>query len=295
MLQSFLSSTPFILLRVVLILLEGLTLYVSGYYGSAWILGYVGNYVDGLFLFMLTPMAWIIGLGIGAFIVKWLFGFFQYYVKLSQIIFLTCSILEYKPTKGSLVVFAFNEAIDNFVYLSINDFTTKTILKALGALKDAIMKNDIMSKFKDIDNTAYKLTKSMALTSLQNVINMTDEIIVSFTWLAHSMYKSDRKRQKKKMPGVKTRTKNQAKFILEGLTYLVRVFPKLLINSVAFEIFVFILANISIIVIIFFIIGISEFSFGLLFFMLVFYRTLLHIFYYCFVHSFRLFFYLYAF
>lgn len=295
MLQGFSRSIPFLLIRTVLVLAEGATLYFGSVYVQAWFELFISGYVDGFFLTVVSPMGYIIGLALGALVVKYVLGLIQYYFKLAHIIFLTTLILQYKPFKGSRFFYSLIEATVNFASLALNDFTTRTVVKALGALKDAILSTDLLSKFRDPKLLIVKFVKNICVTGLTNVINMTDEIIVSYTWFTNDLYLAERARQGQGAPNVKDKIKNKALFMLEGMVFTVRVLPQLLINSLLFEVAFILLANIATIAIIISLAGYIGFSFFFFVCAFILYRTLIRLFYYVVIESLRLTVYLHSF
>ena len=267
-------------------------------------MSFMSNYVPSLFLFFLTPMGYIIGLALGALILKYVFGFIHYYFKLANIIHLTVLILFGvdksqknlpKELREKLSVgYALSQAATNFKSLALNDFTTRGIVMALKALKNAILNIDLMSRFKEPKSTVVKFVKSVTESALGNVINMTDEMIVSYTWFAYDVYLQDMKSRGKE-PTLKQELKNRATFMLEGLTFIIRTFPSLLVNSLVIEVGFIIVANaiaIGLIVLTMFFVG---FNFAFIFIAIILYRTIIQLIYYTIIESFRLTFYLYSF
>ena len=294
MLQGFSFSLPFLILRISLICCEGLLLWFSAVYVHKLFLDYMSNLVGGLFAIVVSPMGYLIGLALGAVVVKYVLGLIQYYFKLAHIVYLTMFILQYKPYKGSRYGHAFREAGTNFTSLALNDFTTRSIVSALKALKTAILDNDLMSKFKDPELSSVKFVKSLCTTALGNVINMTDELIVSYTWFTYDLYLANCKKNKKE-PTTKQMLRNRATFMLEGITFIVRVFPQLLVSSAVIEVGFIIIANVVTIGVILLVLSYVGFSFMFIILAIILYRTLIQIFYYTIVESLRLTFYLHSF
>lgn len=295
MLTSFSRSLPFLFIRIVLVLGEGATLLYGSIYIHGWFEVFMSGHVEGLFLKVVSLMGWIIGLAVSAFIVKYVFGIAQYYFKLAHIIYLTMVILEYRPTRNSPLIHSFAQATTHFGWLVLHDFTTRGVVKALEALKNAILNIDLLSRFKETQSLMVRFVKMLCTTALGNVINMTDEIIVSYTWFTNDLYLANRERQGKGAPKLKDKVKNQALFMLEGMAFTVRVLPQLLINSVIFEVAFLLLAFLSSIGIVVLVGSYLGFSFFYIVASLILFRTLIHIFYYVIVQSLRLNVYLYSF
>lgn len=295
MLKHFSLGIPFLLLRILVVLAEAATLYFGSLFVYGLFVDYMSTRVPSLFLTFISPMGLLIGLALSTLVVKFGWGFLQYYIKLAHIIYLTLAILEYKPYRGSRFAFALGEAFSNFNTLALNDLTTRTVIKALKALKDAIVKTDLVSKFKDTNNSFIRFFKSICTTALSNVINMTDEIIVSYTWFTNSLFMAERARKNKGELKLKEKIKTQTTFMLEGMVFTVRVLPKLMVNSLVFEVaFLFLAHAVTVGLIILFIMYYG-FSWLMIFYILIAFRTLIQIFYHAVVESLRLNVYLYSF
>lgn len=288
MLKSLSRSLPFLLIRTLLVLGEGATLYYSSMYVHDWFVVFMSNYVEGLFLTVVSPMGYLVGLGLGTILVKYVFGLVQYYFKLAHIVFVTTLILEYTPFKGSRFLHALIQASTHFGSLALNDFSTKGVVKVLGVVKETIMDAELLSKFKEPKSMVVKFVKSICTKGLTNVINMTDEIIVSYTWFTNDMYLQDRKEKGKGVPSVKQKVKNTATFMLEGMAFTIRVLPQLLINSLIFEVAFILLANTVTIASLFVLLKFVGFNFLFFVYAFILYRTLVKLFYYVVVESLRL-------
>ena len=294
MLTGFGYSFPFIVLRIICVLIEGLILILGTKYVHDFFMFFMSGYVPSLFLTFLNPMGYIIGLAISAIIVKYPMRLIQYYFKLSHIVYLTIIINNIQQYRKTAYLSSFSQAASNFTSLALNDLTTRSIVKVLKALKTAILNNDFMSRFTEPKTSLVRLIKSLCSTALGNVINMTDEMVVSYTWLTYDMYLFNCK-QKKKEPSIKQQLKVRASYMLESLVFIVRVFPKLLISSIFIEVGFLILSNIIASIIIFLVVTFSGFSLWIIFFCIVLYRTCIQVIYYTLIESLRLTFYLYSF
>lgn len=295
MLQGFVRSTPFLLIRTIIVAAEGAALLISSIYVHAWFMEFMSGYVEGLFLTLLNPVGIILGVGIGALISKYPLGIVKYYFKLAHIIYLTSLILEYKPKGVSRFLYSLQEATTNFALLALNDFTTRTVVKALGALKDAIVTKDLMSRFKETEGVILKFVRQTLTTGIANVIDMTDEIIVSYTWFTNDLWLESRRKKKLKAPSIKMKAKNTAMFMLEGMAFTVRVMPQLLVNSIIYEVAFVIFANASIVLLLLSGLGYFGFSWWHIFYFFIVYKLLVRLFYYVIIESLRLVVYLTAF
>lgn len=291
MLRNLGHSFPFYIIRILIVTCEALTLAFGAYMLHGVVMDIASRYVDSLFLTMLNPMGWIIGLAISAFVVKYPFGLIKYYIKIAHIIYMTMITLEYKPS----LIGSFGQAYRNFSWLFINDIATKGIVQALRALKDAILNVEILQKFKAPDSSLLKFVTSLCTNGLNHIIDMTDELIISYTWFTNDMLLASLERRGKDKPSTIKAVKNQAKFILEGMAFLVRTLPQLLISTLIIEAAFLFLSNVLLISIIASVFYFSGYSFVLLLAGIFLYRMLLDLIYYALVEPIRIAVYIYAF
>lgn len=236
MLTKLVRTLPFIFIRI---LLGALDVYITikvTLIAKDQLLLFIGPYVPSLFLFFLTPLTYIIGLGISMVICYYFVGVIAYFFKLAHIVAITSLTLGYSPSKMPLTFYAIDEARKNFMPLVVSYITTKTVVHALNDLKDTIMEFDIMSKFKEPKNTLVKLVKNISVQGIRNVIDVADEITISYTWFTNDLYRrSDKYKNNKKARTLRNRTKVQAKNMLESLVFIVRTFPYLMLSSLIYE------------------------------------------------------------
>lgn len=236
MLINCVKTLPFILIRVLLCLADvAVTIWITLTF-KEFFMNFMSGMVSGLFLTMLTPMGYIIGLGISMVVCYYIIGVIAYFFKIAHIIALTSYILDYNPSRMSTTVYAISEARKTFIPMVVSYVTTKTVLHALNDLKDTIMEFDIMARFKEPKNTVVKFVKRLCTSGIRNVLDVADEISISYTWFTNDLYKrSDNYKRSKKAKSLVTVSKVQAKHMLESLVFLMRVFPYLLMTSLIYE------------------------------------------------------------
>lgn len=251
-------------------------------------MNFMSGFVSGLFLTILTPMGYLIGLGISMVICYYVIGVIVYFFKLAHIIALTSYILDYNPSRMSTTLYAINEARQNFIPMVASYVTTKTIIHALTDLKDTIMEFDIMARFKEPKSTIVKFVKKLCTSGIRNVIDVADEITISYTWFTNDLYKrSDKYKKSKDGKSLGAMTKVQAKHMLEGLVFLLRTFPYLMMTSLLYETTFIVFNVVFTVALMFFIVKWLGFSLMTCAIIFVTYRTAMQIFSYTVISSLR--------
>jgi hypothetical protein len=288
MLINCIRTLPFILIRILLCLADAavtiwLTLSFKDFF-----MNFMSGFVSGLFLIILTPMGYIIGLGISMVICYYVIGVIAYFFKLAHIIALTSYILDYNPSRLSTTLYAISEARQNFIPMVASYITTKTVIHALRDLKDTIMEFDIMARFKEPKSAIVKFDQRICTSGVRNVVDVADEITMSYTWFTNDLYKrSDKYKSSKKGKSLGAMTKVQAKHMLEGLVFLLRTFPYLMMTSLLYETTFIVLNVLFTVILMIFIVKWLGFSLMTCAIIFITYRAVMQIFSYTIISSLR--------
>lgn len=291
MLKSSVHSFGFLILGILVILLEGTALVYSTIYVNNFLINLFSSKVPSMFLYFLNPMFYIIGFTLGVVVIKYPIAYIKYYLKLSQIVFITTLILDYKPFKGSRYLYSLSQGYSTMVSSIATDLSVKQVIKVFNALRESIMKADVFQKFLNPKSTIVKIVSSMTSAGVKNTISQVDEIIMSYSWFTYSLYSKDAENNGRKI-SIKNSLKNRALFFLEGVAFTVRALPHLFMNSLLFELGFVILANSVVAISITTFIALSGFTWLKLFLCLALFRLMVKLFYYVFIDSFRLIIYL---
>lgn len=252
MLKSASLSIPFLLIRFALCVLTGIGWYYVIVLTHSLLMNFVTPLLPSMFVFFLNPMGVIIGLGLGGYLTILVAKPVLYYFKLAHIIFITDHIISKDNENDKRSTFfkfnsALKEAKSNYAALAVNDFATQGLVKILASvltnIKESIMNNDIMAKIKEPESMMGKGAVKALTKPLSNVLDMMDEIVVSYVWLTYHMLLCAREDRNEAKPNTAQEAKIRAGFMLESLTLAVRLFPKLMINSIAMEVFMFFVAR----------------------------------------------------
>jgi hypothetical protein len=229
MLKLWLYSIPHIIATIAVYVIS---LFI-GYIGflSIWQFGNMYLGFSGIMLFLSKYMYYIISLGLYILLYKIVVGPVIKIIQLYQIVTVTAVLFEFKERKllesSNYWWFSFGQVNKNFINVVSSSVISSSSVKALSKLKDAVIKNDIAANFQKSFSGFVKMTVEFLIKGIASLLDMLDEIVVSYVWLAIFMYK--------KSPGVKQpkkrMLKQQARFMLEAVMFYIRVFPKLLIRN----------------------------------------------------------------
>jgi len=240
MLNLLLKTLPFLLMRIGIFFLSG-----SLIFGIALLCRNLGLQLTQnvpLLHWVSQPAFLIIGVGIGIALHTYILSFVIHMLSLVHVI-ATTTVLLNVPYQGSLIGFAFSQTKKNFLQVTSASVLTIKGVAALKKFKDTLIEKDILTLFNEPDTTIQKSIFNLTKYNINCSLETIDEVIVSYTWLATYLYDmganepdelDDEGNQilegkRKKKPSIKTRIKNQAKFMLNGLAFYTRVLPKMLI------------------------------------------------------------------
>ena len=195
-------------------------------------------------------MAVPIVLGLCSLYNKTIVRFLDYLLKLTHTIAVTVLVLE-QPYKGTLFGYSWKEVIYNLIGNTAKSIITIKGVKIVKTLKTALFEKTIINHLIDpggvgAGNSFYKFivyNVNMALDSM-------DEVLVSYTWYVQELFRRHwiSENPKKTKISIKTRVQNQAKYYLEGVALYIRVFPKMIVNSALWIIFIEVLIFLSLVI-----------------------------------------------
>lgn len=178
------------------------------------------------------PAFMIIGIGLSALFNATLIRLIAHIISMAHTIAATIAALELEY-EGSLTGYAWKQMSLYFQELSSSSFISIKSVEKFSSLKNAILFKDIMPLFAEPKNFAIKCAKNYVVKDVQGVLSMVDEIIVSYVWFTTMMYfeLSKEANDAKNTRKFTTRVARQARFMLEGVLFLLRVFPKLMLAN----------------------------------------------------------------
>lgn len=182
---------------------------------------------------IIEPGLIMIGLGAGIVLHRVIFTPILFLESLSHVIAIT-SVVTGLPQKlqSSRTSYAFGQVRKYFFGLSASTIVTKSTLKLFASFKDAVLNKDIIPHFQKFEHPIIKFIIKICINDIKSLLNLLDEILVSYIWLGTHMYVEYADKPKTESKEI---IKQQARYMLEGFALFVKVFPSLLINNFAYD------------------------------------------------------------
>lgn len=226
------KTFPFILLRILFYILSALAQYYI--LVLVYKLGVSITNFNPLLNTIIQPALIIIGVGLGFFILNWISRPVLHILSLGHVIAATAVTLDL-DIDTSIFRYSINQLSKCFISMSVSSIVSLKSISILKDFKDSILNNDIMPKFRISENKIIKFAIKIITNDIKSLIEMVDELIVSYVWFATLLYSSFSDDEHKNT--IKVQVKNQAKFMLEAICYVIKTFPFLLVDNISYSIF----------------------------------------------------------
>jgi len=177
---------------------------------------------------IMLPAVVAIGLGLASVYSFYVVRVIAWYINQALVVAATVIVngLEYK---GSLTSYSFGEVNKSLLIFSTKSIVSRKTFQWLKTIKNSLLDKEVMKGLFNHKWVVVRVVSGLIRTSMSNMLDYADEVIVSYTWMSTYLYKHFGSDGKK--PKTTKLIKNQARFFLEGFIMFIRCYPRLVVTT----------------------------------------------------------------